>query len=139
MRKAIGLLWALVILILVSTMLVFIAKVAFISQKHMSIGYGVQRGELFMQSCIENAIMAIEGYDRKSNNNCLNDINFTDEGNRFRCNVEILRYYCYNGNCPCSNEVNISTPFSNGYVLMKVTVISDRYNIKLSKVTLQRP
>ena len=137
MRKGIGLLWALVILILVSTMLVFIAKVAFISQKHMTLGYGIQRGELFMQSCIENAIMAIEGYKR--DNNCLNEINFTDEKGRFKCNVEILRYYCYNSNCPCSNEVNISTPFSDGYVLMKVSVISDRDNIKLSKITLQRP
>ena len=136
MRKGIGLLWALVILVLVSTMLVFIAKVAFLSQKHMSIGYGIQRGELFMQSCIENAIMAIEGYKRDGD--CLNEINFTDEKNRFKCNVEILRYYCYS-NCPCDNKVDIKTPFSDGYVLMKVNVISKKDNIKLSKITLQRP
>ena len=139
MRKGIGLLWALTILILVSTMLVFIAKVAFISQKHLSTSYGVQRGELFMQSCIENALLAIEGYDRTQNNDCLNEINFSDEKNRFRCNVEVLRYYCYNNSCPCANKVSIQTPFSNGYVLMKVNVISQKDNIKLSKITLQRP
>ena len=130
--------WALVILVLISTMLVFIAKVAFVSQKHMTLSYGVQRGELFMQSCIENAIMAIEGYDREKNNDCLEDINFSDEKNRFECNVKILRYYCYS-NCPCDNKVNIKTPFSDGYVLMKVNVISNKDNIKLSKITLQRP
>ena len=134
MRRAIGLLWALVILVLVSTMLVFIAKVAFVSQKHMTLSYGIQRGELFMQSCIENAIMAIEGYKR--DNDCLNEINFSD--NRFKCNVKILRYYCYS-NCPCDNKVDIKTPFSDGYVLMKVNVISAKDNIKLSKITLQRP
>ena len=139
MRKGIGLLWALTILILVSGMLVFIAKVAFISQKHMSMGYGIQRGELFMQSCIENSLLAIEGYERNSNNKCLENIDFKDEKGDFNCSVKILRYYCYDDNCPCSNTKQIQTSFSNGYVLMKVSVRSDKYNIKLSKTTLQRP
>ncbi len=139
MKKGIGLIWALIILLLVSFMLVFIAKVAFISQKHIGMSYGVQKGELVMQSCIENAILAIEGYDRQKNNNCLEDINFA-YGKDFNCSVKILRYYCYkNANCPCSNKKPIQTPFSNGYVLMKVTVTSNKYHIKLSKTTLQRP
>ena len=91
-----------------------------------------------MQSCIENAILAIEGYERNSANKCLEDINFTDERGRFSCNVQILRYYCYES-CPCDNVKKIKTPFSNGYVLMKVTVISNKDHIKLSKITLQRP
>ena len=139
MRKGIGLLWALMILILVSGMLVFIAKVAFISQKHMTGSYSVQRGELFMQSCIENTLLAIEGYERNSTNKCLEDINFTDEKKRFSCNVKILRYYCYDNDCPCDNAKSIKTSFSNGYVLMKVNVMSKSDNIKLSKITLQRP
>ena len=140
MRKGIGLIWALIILLLVSFMLVFIAKVAFISQKQVTFSYGIQRGELFMQSCIENALLAIEGYKRNSSNKCLEHINLTDEKNRFSCNVNILRYYCYkNENCPCSNKKVIQTSFSNGYVLMKVTVISKKDHIKLSKTTLQRP
>ena len=140
MKKAIGLIWALIILLLVSFMLVFIAKVAFISQKQATFSYSIQRGELFMQSCIENAVLAIEGYQRNSANKCLEDINFTDENGRFSCQVNILRYYCYkDANCPCSNTKIIQTPFSNGYVLMKVTVISNKDHIKLSKITLQRP
>ena len=139
MRKGIGLLWALMILILISGMMVLIAKVAFISQKHMTTSYGVQRGELFMQSCVENTLLAIEGYERNSSSKCLEDLNFTDEKNRFSCNVKILRYYCYDNNCPCDNVKNIKTSFSNGYVLMKVSVKSDRDHIKLSRTTLQRP
>ena len=137
MRKGIGLLWALVILILVSTMMVFIAKVAFISQKHTTISYGIQRGELFMQSCIENALLAIQGYDRKKNNDCLENIKFSDEKNRFSCEVKVLRYYCYN-DCVCESKKIIKTPFSNGYVLLKVIVSSPKDNVRLSKVTLQR-
>lgn len=137
MRKGIGLLWALIILILVSTMMIFIAKVSFISQKHFSMSYGVQRGELFMQSCIENSIMAIEGYDRNNSNDCLENITFNDEKHRFSCNVKVLRYYCY-GNCVCKNKKIIKTPFSNGYVLLKVMVKSPKDNVKLSEITLQR-
>ncbi len=137
MRKGIGLIWALIILILVSTMMVFIAKVAFFSQKHTTMSYSIQRGELFMQSCIENSILAIEGYDRKKYNDCLQNITFHDEKNRFICNVKVLRYYCY-GNCVCKNKKIIQTPFSNGYVLLKIIVTSKKDNIKLSKITLQR-
>ena len=90
-----------------------------------------------MQSCIENSILAIEGYDRKKYNDCLQNITFHDEKNRFTCNVKVLRYYCY-GNCVCENKKIIQTPFSNGYVLLKVTVTSKEDNIKLSKITLQR-
>ena len=137
MRKGIGLIWALIILILVSTMMVFITKVAFFSQKHTTMSYSIQRGELFMQSCIENSILAIEGYDRKKYNDCLQNITFHDEKNRFICNVKVLRYYCY-GNCVCKNKKIIQTPFSNGYVLLKIIVTSKKDNIKLSKITLQR-
>ena len=139
MRKGIGLLWALIILILVSTMMVFIAKVASIAQKHMTMSYGIQRGELFMQSCIENSILAIEGYNRKKYQNCLENIVFNGDYNRFSCHVKVLRYYCYkDAYCPCKNKQIIQTPFANGYVLLKVTVESKKDHIKLSKTTLQR-
>jgi len=139
LKRGIGLIWALIILILISFMFVFIAKVSFISSKHLGNSYAIQRAELFMQSCIENAILAIEGYDRISE--CLTHIKFLDETKRLECNVNILRYYCYKDeNCPCSDLTKvINTDFSNGYVLMNVEVNSTIYNIKLSKTTLQRP
>jgi len=137
LREGIGLLWALIILILISTMMVFIAKIAFVSQKHTTVSYAIQRGELFMQSCLENTVLAIEGYDRNKNNDCLQHIVFNDEKKRFSCNVDVLRYYCY-GDCVCENKKIIQTPFSNGYVLLKVIVTSKKDNVKLSKITLQR-
>jgi len=141
LKRGIGILWALIILILISFMFVFIAKVTFISSKHLGNSYAIQKAELFMQSCIENAILGIEGYNRESHNNCLTHIRFFDEKKRFECNVNILRYYCYSY-CPCQDKsrvVHIKTDFSDGYVLMKVDVNSSYYHVKLSKVTLQRP
>ena len=140
MKKGIGLLWALIILVLVSFMMVFIAKVSFITVKHSSESYAIQRGELFMQSCIENTLLAIQGYERNSSSKCLENISFKDSNKRFECNVSILKYYCTSdANCPCDNKVVIQTPFSNGYVLMKIFVTSNKDNIKLTKTTLQRP
>jgi len=101
---------------------------------------------LFMQSVIENAILAIEGYDRKKNNNCLKHITFEDEQNRFIAEINILRYYCYDLNdCPCDNIKKISTYKSHGYVLLKVVVKStssprnNNKKVRLEKITLQRP
>jgi hypothetical protein len=136
-------------MLLISTLMVAVVKFAFISVNHTSDTYLQQRAQLFMQSSIENAIMAIEGYDRKTNGNCLKNIHFVDENGKFEANITILRYYCYNGNCGCSSSdvssglvKTIDTPESDGYVLMDVVVTnrnSDIKRIRLEKVTLQRP
>ena len=125
--------------------MVVVTKFAFVSIKHISDTYLQQRGALFMQSAIENAILAIEGYKR--DNKCLEHITFRDEQNRFIAKIDVLRYYCYNDNdCPCDNVKKISTDVSHGYVLLKVVVESNLSNLKnnnkkirLEKITLQRP
>jgi hypothetical protein len=144
LKRGFGLISALIIMLLISTLLVAVAKFAFVSAKHTSDTYLIQRGELFMQSAIENAILAIEGYERK--NGCLEHINFIGPDKKFEANVTVLRYYCYNGDCGCNNPSlvkSIKTPFSHGYVLLKVVVEnnSSLFNkkIKLEKITLQRP
>ena len=145
MKKAFGLMSAIIILLLISTLLVAVVKFAFVSVKHTSDSYLIQRAQLFMQSSIENAIMAIEGYKRSSD--CLSNIHFIDENNMFEANITILRYYCYdNDDCPCEDlNKSIKTYKSHGYVLMKVVVESNTSNprvdkkIRLITTTLQRP
>ncbi len=146
MKKAFGLISALIVMLLVSTLLVAVAKFAFVSAKHTSDTYLIERGELFMQSAIENALLAIEGYDRKKNGNCLKYIHFTDSDKKFEANVTVLRYYCYNGDCGCSDASlvkSIETPFSDGYVVLKIVVENNlsifKKRIRLEKITLQRP
>jgi len=141
LRRANVLLWVVVILVLISTLLAVVMKVAFIQVKHTSDSYMVQRAELFMQSVIENSILAIEGYDRKSKGNCLESINFEDDRGLFEANVSVLRYYCYekSDDCPCANAKLIKTDISHGYVLLKVIVSSKDKKVKLEKVVLQRP
>jgi len=146
-KKAFGVISALIIMLLIATLMVAVVKFAFISVKHTSDSYLIQRAQLFMQSSIENAILAIEGNDRKSNG-CLKNIHFTDENNMFEANITVLRYYCFDENdCNCNSDLinDIQTDKSHGYVLMKIVVESNtshpriNKNIRLEKVTLQRP
>ena len=147
MKRAFGVISALIIMLLIATLMVAVVKFAFISVKHTSDSYLIQRAQLFMQSSIENAILAIEGNDRKSNG-CLKNIHFTDENNMFEANITVLRYYCFDENdCNCNSDLinDIQTDKSQGYVLMKIVVESItshpriNKNIRLEKVTLQRP
>jgi len=145
LKKGIGLIWAIIILLLIATLMTAVTKIAFFSVKHTSDTYMLQRAQLFMRSAIENAIMAIEGFDRNGGK-CLRTIHFVDEDKRFEANITILRYYLYK-TCPseCGICVPIKTDFSNGYVLMDVKVSSlnnpknGNKKILLDEVTLQRP
>jgi hypothetical protein len=146
-KKAFGLMSAIIVLLLIATLMVAVVKFAFISVKHTSDSYLIQRAQLFTQSSIENAIMAIEGYERNSSNKCLKNIHFIDENNMFESNITILRYYCFDNNdCPCEDlNKSIKTDKSHGYVLMRVVVESNISNprvdkkIRLVTTTLQRP
>ena len=147
MKKGIGLINALIILILVAGILSVVIRMSHFNIKHKSDSYMGERARIFMQSVIENSLMAIEGYNRKANNNCLKKLHFIDEDNRFEANVTVLRYYCYDlSDCPnCSIAKKIDTDKSHGNVVLKIVVESNRSNpknsgfIKLERITLQRP
>jgi hypothetical protein len=147
LRKGVGLIWAIIVLLLIATLMSAVSKIAFFSVKHTSDTYMIERAKLFMQSAIENSILAIEGFDR-SGGKCLKSIHFIDEDKRFEANISILRYYIYEDDgCPSDCDIcrPIKTDFSNGYVVMDVKVASlnknknDNKKILIEKVTLQRP
>ena len=147
MKKGFGLITALIILVLIGGILGVVVRLSNFNVKHKSDAYMGERARIFMQSVIENSLMAIEGYDRRIHNNCLKKLHFVDEDNRFEGNVTVLRYYCYDMNdCPnCSIAKKIDTDKSHGNVVLKVVVESNRSNkrnsgyIKLERITLQRP
>jgi len=147
LKKGFGLITALIILILVAGVLGVVIRTAHFNVKHKSDSYMGERARIFMQSVIENSIMAIEGYERNSSTGCLKHLHFVDEDGRFDANVSVLRYYCYDLNdCPnCSVAEKIATPESEGNVVLKVIVESNNSNprnsgyIRLERITLQRP
>jgi len=147
LKKAFGIMTALLILVLVSFLLMLILKASSIGVKHIQQSYIKTQAEIFMQSSIENALLAIEGYDRQSANNCLKHIYFTSSDGRFEANISVLRYYCYDmSKCPnCNIAVPIQTSKSQGnvvlYAIVKTTDNPRNGNakVKITRMTLQKP
>lgn len=144
MKKAITLAQTIGIILIVSFLLIITLKQASITAKHTQDSYAYQRAELFSQSAVEMAILAIHAHDRNTSGDCLQNININDEN--FDAKVEILRYYLHNdepNKCTTSNlHKIIETEASNGMAWMKITVTPknkfEGKNIKLVRTTLQK-
>jgi len=145
LRSAISLTQAIGVIILISFLLIVTLKQASITAKHTEDSYAYQRAELFSQSAVEMAILAIHAHDRNTSG-CLEHINVSDDS--FDANVTIKRYYLH-GDEPhkCTNVDlyrEIQTAQSNGMAWMEVTVVpknSGKFldkNITLVRTTLQR-
>jgi hypothetical protein len=138
---------ALLILVLVSFLLMLVLKASSVGVKHVADTYIKTQAELFMQSSIENAILAIEGYERNNSSQCLKHIYFTSSDGRFESNTTILRYYCYDlDKCPnCDIAVPIQTSKSQANVVLYTIVKTTNSprnggkKIKIAKLTLQKP
>lgn len=158
MKRGFGIIQALIFLILVSFLMMIVLKTASVGVKHVSDSYVKEQAELFMHTSIENAILAIEGYERNSTSKCLVDINFstpptgTPSQSRFISYSKVLKYYCYydtigpNKRCPCDNAEPVYTEDSHGTVLLSTVVETNQNHpknegkkVKISKVTIQRP
>lgn len=144
MRKAITLTQTIGIILVISFLLIVTLKQASITAKHTQDSYAYQRAELFSQSALEMAMLAIHTYDRNASGDCLQNVNVDDEN--FDANVTVLKYYLHDdepNKCTTSNlHKIIQTEGSNGMVWMKVTVTPkgkfEGKDIKLVRTTLQK-
>ena len=148
MRRGFGILQALLVIVLVSGIMMISMKYATVSVKHTKDLYIKESAELFMDSAIELALLAISGYERNSTNGCLEEVNITSSDGRFRADVNITEYFLYKDyNLTACNRVQqIQTEDSHGMVMLEVRVESNSShpknrdtNITLYKRTLQRP
>jgi len=154
MRKAFGLLQALIVIILVSGILVIAMKYAMVSVKQTSDIYVKESAELFMDSAVEMSLLAISGYKRNIKYGCLSEVNITSPDKRFIADVNITDYYllkdsndsnlCKNGSGYIVHD--IQTQESQGMVMLDITVETNTTHPKnkgkhilLNRRTLQRP
>ncbi len=146
MRRGFNMLMAIFMLLLLAGLSVVTLKFVRIHAKQYVDSYNKEQAQLFMQSVVEATLMRIHGYRR--NGDCLRTISFLSPDQRFEANVTIEKYYVFDKsannmqNCPIAQE--ITTPQSNGYVLMSVVVSSTDdakigRPIRMTKRTLQRP
>lgn len=126
-------------------------KYASITAKQTADSYMREKAELFMKSAIELALLAISGYDRKTNGNCLQNIRVISPDQRFVADINVTKYYLLQGSSDCtycgSRCEPIQTEDSHGMVMLQIKVDSNsthpknhgREKIKLLRRTLQRP
>lgn len=150
MRRGFGLLQALLVIVLVSGILVIAMKYASVSVKQTSDVYVKEASELFMDSAVELGLLAISGYDRVGNNNCLKDVHVNSSDSRFVADINITKYYLLEGSSDCTLCGSLCEPIqsddSHGMVMMEVVVETNATHprnqgkeIRLIRRTLQRP
>ncbi len=135
MRRGFGMIQLLFFMVLMATLLSIMMKYATISVKQTEDTYLRERGELFMQSAIELALLGIERHDKSAG--ALEHIRILSEDRRFIADINISRYYLY--------PSTILTEESNGMVMMDIVVETNATHpknsrsLRLTRRTLQRP
>lgn len=152
MRSAFGLIQALIIIVIVSGLLVIAMKYANITTKQTTDLYVKERAQLFIDEAVEVTLLAISGFDR-SGGDCLKNLTIRSEDKRFLADINITKYYLYNGAdndgsilVSCGRVVSIDTEDSHGMALLEVVVETNATHpknrnkvIRLTRRTLQRP
>lgn len=148
MRRAFGLVQALIVIVMISGIMTIAMKYATISVKQTGDLYAKESAELFMDSAVELTLLAISGKDRSTG--CLRDVNITSVDGRYKANVTIANYYLLNGSLDygyCGAlSIPIQTEETHGMVILEMIVETNAThpknqgkNIRLTKRTLQRP
>ena len=159
MRKAMGLIQAIMIIIVVSGMMIIVLKYASISSRHVTDTYVKEQNQLFLQSAIEQTLLAISLHQR-TNNNCLishspKDAPRVIRGVTYSAKVDIKKYYLQDDTDInsdyqlCKDTPNLivvpikeSSSQSHGMVLLEVESNATKDSEIVSRIlrrTLQQP
>lgn len=151
MRSAVGLIQAIMIILIISGMMIITLKYASISSKHTADTYVKEQTALFLQSAIEQTLLAISLHDR-STIGCLSSYApapVPKRGITYSADVNITKYYLQKGSDDltyCGGlgvSIENSSSGSHGMVLLEVeakatksdgTVVS-----RILRRTLQQP
>ena len=153
MRKGLGLIQTIAIILLISGMMIIVLKYASISAKHTRNTFVREQSELFLNSAIEQALLAISFHNRSDGGKCLPTFSPTSVTKRditYSANVNMIRYYLQNGSddlSDCSDlgvGIEESSDISHGMTLMEVEVNATRKSdgrviCRILRRTLQQP
>jgi len=149
MRKAMGLMQSIMIMLLVSGMMLIVLKYASISAQHTRNSFVREQSELFLNSAIEQALLAIS-FNNRGDNGCLESFTPHDvkkRGITYTAHINITKYYLQEGSddlANCNIGVAISSDSdSEGMALFEVEVNATKDDGTLAsriiRRTLQQP
>lgn len=160
MRKAMGLIQAIMIILVVSGMMLIVLKYASVSSRHIADTYIKEQNQLFLQSAIEQTLLKISFHDRSTA--CLaNDMipysptTVTKRGVTYSATVNIRKYYLQTGSpdlvfCTGTGdpvqdigiEIELSSNNSHGMALLEIVSTATKDGDIVSRIlrrTLQQP
>jgi hypothetical protein len=153
MRKAFGIIQAIMIVLIVGGIALLTLKFATIQSKHYADSYLKEQAELFLLSAVEATLMTISGYERNETSGCVREVNVVSPDGKFEVNVTIEKYFLYQGkdsegkNWPSSCKdlnVSIENKDSHGMILIHAVVENNatelpNYNIRIVRRSIQWP
>jgi hypothetical protein len=126
-RSGFAMIMAIMLLIVISTIMAVSISMSTTTTARTTNEYLHEQAMLLTSSATEYAVLAISGHNRTTNNNCINAINavYPNVNNpMFDINIT-MQYVGLNAGGGCDQYIaSISTPETNGTVLMDVTVTS---------------
>ena len=144
MRKAMGIWQAIMMILIVSGMMVIVLKYASISSKHIANTFVREQAELYLNSVVEQTLLAISAYDR-SGGTCLSSFDSSVASNRgkaYSAHVDITNYYLFTGTCSNVTTTTIGSEETHGMVMLEIEVIATikgEQKVRILRRTLQRP
>lgn len=126
-RGGFAMIMAIGVVVLLSTILALSLRMTNITTKNTTDSYLHEQALILTRSATEGALLAISGYDRVANNKCINhiDATFPSSGATKLFDIDVDIQYIGFNQTGCRKLVsNISTPESNGTVILDVTVTS---------------
>lgn len=149
-RRGFGIITAIILLVLIATVGAMILSIATTSSKKATDDYLRIQAEMLARSATEFAVMRVQGFNRTTNNNCLENIDITADP--YVANVTIS--YLFDGAKPanCNNVLSSDdvgyTPKVEDHDLNGMTIIdvvvttkdgTTTEPIRIHKRTLQKP
>ncbi len=145
LRKAFGIVEALMVMLLVSGMLMVVLKYASVSAKHTTDSYLQEQTMLFVRSSVEHALLDISAFDR-SGGACWGGATYTmpnpGHGKAYTASITAERYYLKDETCSNVQTTTIDTAESHGYVMLRVEVnatLDGHPKARIVYRTLQHP
>jgi hypothetical protein len=143
MRRAFGIIQAIMMILLVSGMMVVVMKYASISAKHTADSYIKEQAELYLNSSIEKVLLSISAFDRSSGE-CYKAFSEskTKRGVTYRVDIDVTRYYLVNETCSNVAYETIETEETHGMVMLEAEVtvnVDSKERVRILRRTLQRP
>lgn len=145
-----GIWQAIMMILIVSGMMMIVLKYASISSKHVANTFVREQSELYLNSVIEQTLLAISLHD-KVNNGCFTTPftpSITNRGITYNAQVNITKYYLQTGSddltaCAIGVAISPNTELSHGMALLEIEVTAKKQNgtivSRILRRTLQQP